>query len=85
MLTKFIVDTHEMLVEVSLWVLLLIGATVGYFVGKTFDHAIAGLLVGAIVTFFNLAILMGAVLTIGQIRSSVRDLETRYLQSVGER
>ena len=85
MLTRFVVDSYEGLVEVALWVLLLIGATVGYFVGRTIGFPVAGLLLGTLFTFFNLAVLLGAALTVASIRRSVRDLEVRYMQSVGER
>lgn len=85
MLTKFIVDTHDALVEVALWVFLLIGAVAGYYGGKAVDHQIAGLVIGVVVTFFFMAMLMGFVLTISAIRKNVRDLEARYMQYTGER
>lgn len=84
MLTKFVVDSYDAIVELSLWVLLVIGAAVGYFVGGIRDHEIAGMFIGAVVTFFNLAILLGAALTISQIRANVRDLEARYMQFVAK-
>lgn len=68
-----------------LWVVLLIGAMEGYYAGKALDHAIAGLLLGTLFTFFVMALLLGAALTIGQIRKNVRDLKVRYMQHLGER
>ena len=73
MLSKLIVSSYGMLIEVSLWLFLLIALVAGWKVGDGFMGGIVGLLLGFVfgVMFF------GAFLVLSDIRASVRAIEAR--------
>jgi len=71
MLSKLIVSSYEILIEISLWLFLLISFIAGWSLGDGFFGAIGGLIVGFVfsVMFF------GAFLILSDIRTSVRKIE----------
>lgn len=72
MLSKMIVSSYEILIEVCLWLFLLI-ALVGGWMANGFLGGIAGLLVG----FVFAVMFFGAFLVLSDIRKSVRIIEER--------
>lgn len=78
MLTRLIVSSFSMLVEVCLWLLLAIGMLAGLFLGWTNDGAIAsivGAIIGTMLAFMFEVLFFGAVLIIDDIRGSVREIQ----------
>ena len=75
MLTRLIVSTFGLFVEIALW-LFLIAATIAawHFGGRNALAAIAGLIGG----FFFSVLFFGAVLLLGDIRKAVRAMESRH-------
>ena len=73
MLSKLIVSSYGMLIEVSLWLFLLIALVSGWKVGGGVLGGVVGLLLGFVfgVMFF------GAFLVLSDIRTSVRAIEAR--------
>jgi hypothetical protein len=72
MLTRFIVSSYAMLIEVSLWGFLFGSVIAGWIFGK-FMGAILGLVVGGVVA----VMLFGAFLILEDIRKSTRAIEQR--------
>jgi len=72
MLSKMIVSSYEMLIEISLWLFLLI-ALIGGWMAKGFIGAIIGSLLG----FVFAVMFFGAFLVLSDIRKSVRAIEER--------
>jgi len=76
-LTKLIVSSYEKLVEVTLW-LFLIGCVIGgSYLGSLSDNAVYGGIGGLILGFILAVLLFGAFLILGDIRNSVRKIETQ--------
>lgn len=73
MLSKMIVSSYEMLIEISLWLFLLLALIGGWVAGNGFMGGIAGLLVG----FVFAVMFFGAFLVLSDIRKSVRVIEER--------
>lgn len=73
MLSKFIVSSYEVLIEISLWLFLLISLVAGWNLGNGFFGSLIGLVMGLVfaVMFF------GAFLVLSDIRKSVRQIESR--------
>ena len=71
MLSKIIVSSYEVLIELSIWLFLLISVISGWKMGDGLFGAIGGLIIGFVfsVMFF------GAFLILSDIRSSVRQIE----------
>ena len=79
MLTKMIVSSYEVLIEITLWLFLLICLVAGWkigggFNGDGFNGAIGGLIVG----FAFAVMFFGAFLVLHDIRKSVRAIESKY-------
>lgn len=72
MLSKIIVSSFELLVEVSLWLFLLMSVVAGWNFGDGFLGAIGGLIAG----FVFAVMIFGAFLVLSDIRSSVRNIES---------
>lgn len=54
MLTKWIVDSYKVIVEIALWAFLVIGGLVGCSLGAVVDHGFLGFLIGAVAGFFGM-------------------------------
>ena len=76
MLTKLIVSSYQTLIEISLWLFLIFCLIVGWYM----DSGVRGAIVGLVAGFVLAVMLFGAFLTLGDIRQSVRNIES----SVGE-
>ena len=74
MLSKMIVSSYEMLIEIALWLFLIGCLIAGWTFGKGVVGAIGGLLVG----FVFAVMFFGAFLVLSDIRKSVRVLEARH-------
>jgi hypothetical protein len=72
MLTRFIVSSYALLIEVSLWIFLLGSLIAGWSFGK-FMGAVLGLIVGGVVAIM----FFGAFLVLEDIRKSIRTIEQR--------
>jgi len=72
MLSKLIVSSYHMLIEISLWLFLLM-AVIGGWMAKGFMGGVAGLLIG----FVFAVMFFGAFLVLSDIRKSVRAIEER--------
>ena len=89
MLTRLIVNLYAWIIEIYLWLMLLISAFAGYYfvvpalraAGLIFEHEGAGRIVGALLgaaaAFLVLAVAMGPILVLVEIRRSVKALEAR--------
>ena len=78
MLTRIIVSFYSGLIELSLWLLIIIGGIVGYQTAETLkgsDAAIVGGVIGALISFIVAAVVFGGFLVIDEIRRSVRHIE----------
>ncbi|MEW8052983.1 MAG: hypothetical protein AB2809_21715 [Candidatus Thiodiazotropha sp.] len=71
MLSKIIVSSYELLIEISLWLFLLISVIVGWKIGDGLLGAIGGLIMGFVVS----VMFFGAFLILSDIRTSVRQIE----------
>ena len=72
MLSKLIVSSYTMLIEVAIW-LTLVGSFVGGWMANGFFAAIGAL----IVAFIFCVAVFGAFLTLGDIQKSVRAIEAK--------
>lgn len=72
MLSKLIVSSYQMLIEISIWLFLLM-ALIGGWMAKGFMGGVAGLLIG----FVFAVMFFGAFLVLSDIRKSVRAIEER--------
>ena len=79
MLTELIVRTYKTLAEIALWVLIGIGAIVGFSVGKALGWPLLGLMIGAVGTFLILAIFLGAALLLEDIHTRVGSIEKKLI------
>lgn len=89
MLTKLIVDLYTWVIEISLWFILLISGLAGYHFTVPMLNAagwilknetpwkIFGAVLSPIATFLILALLIGPILVLVDIRKSVRALEMK--------
>lgn len=77
MLTKWVVEAYKTLVEVALWIFLLVGGIFGATIGSFVNHGFLGFLVGAVATFFGMAVLLGAALILCDIRQMLQRIETQ--------
>ena len=89
MLTKLIVVLYVWLLEIALWLTLLVASVVGYRVmvpmmeeaGAVLENEFAWKLFGALVfpavTFLVLAVIIGPILILVDLRNSVRIIEAR--------
>ena len=75
MLSKWVLSTYELLLEISLWVFLIGGGMVGTALGAILGHGFLGFVVGAAIAFFSMAVFLGAVLSLGKILAHVRRVE----------
>ncbi|MES9834217.1 MAG: hypothetical protein ABW139_18420 [Candidatus Thiodiazotropha sp. DIVDIV] len=71
MLSKIIVSSYEVLIEISLWLFLLISVISGWKMGDGFFGAIGGLIIGFVIS----VMFFGAFLILSDIRSSVLQIE----------
>ena len=76
MLTKWIVDSYKVIVEIALWAFLVIGGLVGCSLGAVVDHGFLGFLIGAVAGFFGMAVFLGAALVLQEIHERVKVIET---------
>ena len=74
MLTKMIVSSYEVLIEITLWLFLLICLVAGWKIGDGFIGGIGGLIVG----FAFAVMFFGAFLVLHDIRKSVRAIESKH-------
>ena len=81
MLTKIIVSSYEKLVEVTLWLFLIGCVGGGAFLGSLQEHAVYGGIAGLVLGFILAVLLFGAFLILGDIRTSVRKIESRQASS----
>jgi hypothetical protein len=72
MLSRIIVQSYQLLLEISMWVVLL-GCFIAGWVFLGFLGAILGLIIG----FIYCVMFFGAFLTLADIQKSVRAMETR--------
>ena len=72
MLSRLIVNSWAVLIEIALWLLLLVAIIGGWHAGG-FGGAIAGL----IIAFIIVSMFLGAFLVLEDIRKSVRAIENR--------
>lgn len=72
MLSRIIVNSWAVLIEISLWLLLLVAIIGGWHTG-----GFGGAIVGLIVAFIVGSMLLGAFLVLEDIRKSVRAIENR--------
>jgi hypothetical protein len=89
MLSRFIVDLYTWIIEIFLWFMLLVSAAVGWrftlpflrgiglIPGNEGAAMIAGALLAVVVTFLGLAIALGPLLVLFEIRRSVKVLEAK--------
>ncbi len=83
MLSKLVVKSHGILLELALWILLVIGAIGGFGIGATFgqwsDGALTGGVLGAALgiaaSFIGAVFVVAPVIFVRDIRQSVRALE----------
>ena len=75
MLSKIIVSSFQLLIEISIW-LVLISAFIGGWQAKGFFGAVGGL----IGSFIFCVVFFGAFLILADIQKSVRAIETRQGQ-----
>ncbi|MEX0960759.1 MAG: hypothetical protein WDZ63_15875 [Burkholderiales bacterium] len=89
MLTRLIVALYALILEIVLWLMLAIASVVGYHVtvpimnaaGATltpeFAWKILGALVFPVITFLVLAVFIGPLLILMDVRQAVRNIEAR--------
>jgi hypothetical protein len=89
MLTSLTVDLYAWIIEISLWFMLLISSVLGYYytvpelraAGAILENEVVWQISGAlffpVVTFLMLAVLVGPLLMLVDIRKSVRALEAK--------
>jgi len=89
MLTRLTVNLYTWIIEIYLWFTLLIAGVLGYYYTVPALHAagaileneavwrIVGALFFAVATFLMLAVLIGPILVLFDIRRSVRAIETK--------
>lgn len=77
MLTQLIVSTYKTLAELALWVLIVIGALVGFGMGKAIGWPLFGLFAGAVGTFLFLAVVLGAALLIEDLHTIVKAIDRK--------
>ena len=89
MLTRLIVEVYVSIIEIYVWFMLLISGVVGYHVtvpilnaaGLILEHETAWKILGALLipaaTFLVLAVFLGPMLVLVDIRNSVRLIETK--------
>lgn len=83
MLSKLVVKSHGILLELALWILLAIGAIGGTGIGATLGQwsvgapagAVLGAAVGTSVSFVGAVFVVAPVIFVRDIRQSVRALE----------
>ena len=78
MLTKIIVSSYEILIEIALWFFLIGCLVFGWNAGKHSGNAFLSSIGALIVGFFFAVIFFGAFLVLSDIRKSVRALEARH-------
>jgi hypothetical protein len=74
-LKSFIVDTYSVILEIILWLIIILGASVGYYVeNKVFniDGWFYGVALGALVGFIFDAIFFGSLALILDIRNTLK-------------
>lgn len=71
MLSKLIVSSYQMLLEISMWLTLAACAVAGWYLGDGVLAALVGLIAG----FVIIVVIFGAFLILGDIRQSVRAIE----------
>ncbi len=81
MLTKWIVATYKVIVEVALWAFMIIGGLVGAVMGDVVDHGFLGFLIGAAAGFLGMAVFLGSALLLHEIHKHVKAIETPLIGS----
>ncbi len=93
MLTRFVVDVYNWLIEIFLWLVLLLASVAGYHsaapifnpmlkgAGLILESHVGGKVIGglifAIAAFLVAAVVLGPILVLFEIRRSIRTLEAR--------
>ena len=76
MLSKLIVSSYNMFIEVSLWLSLLMLVVGGWIGASSADASgILGAIIGAIIWFVVAVVFFGAFLILGDIRDRVKKIE----------
>lgn len=83
MLTHFIISAYKGIIEIGLWIMIIIGAMAGYALGAKVDSGGMGLIIGAVITFFVLAIFFGAALLLADIHSMLQRFGEQQLIRFG--
>ncbi len=85
MLTQLVVSTYKGIAELALWVMIITGAAVGYAFGGSMGHGTAGLIIGAVGTFFFMAVFLGAALLLQDIHTRLARIEQTFIASATPR
>ncbi|AOU97713.1 hypothetical protein BI364_07375 [Acidihalobacter yilgarnensis] len=74
-LSKIIVSSYAVLLEVAIWLILICGFIGGWVVGHGFIEALGGL----VVSFIFCVVVLGAFLTIADIQKTIREIQHKQV------
>jgi len=82
MLTKLIVNSYALLIEISLWLVLLLSLVGGGIIGGQMNAGFFGAVIGLLIGFIVAVVFFGGFLILDDIRKTVRTIENLKKPSV---